>query len=147
MTLWFEISPHGVQDGNMAPTPTAYVIRPAGIDYQRPMARTRGANPKMNLAVSLAMTFVVQGENGPEVRTYNPTGFAYENVALGSRNLSYVGQPSAVMPAPPQEVGATIAIAVTEKGPGGDYYTDIAGALESSKDAVQTLIEHYYGGD
>lgn len=144
----FELAPYVPEDRAGSPATPALVVRPVFVALDGAAARTRGANPKVNLAITVALTAVVPSEEGAKSETMFSHAFAFKDVPVGPMTShAQLGAPSPVTPQLPASAAATIAVTVTEKGSGGEFYRDLGSALEASKDAAQTLLEHYFTED
>lgn len=148
LTAVFEVAPYVPENRAGSPATPALVVRPVFVALDGAAARTRGANPKVNLAVTVALTAVVPSEEGSKAEVMFSHAFAFKDVPVGpTTSHAQLGAPSPVTPRLPASAAATIAVTVTEKGSGGEFYRDLGTALEASKDAAQALLEHYFTED
>lgn len=144
----FELAPYTPEHRAAAAVTPALVIRPVGVAVTDAVARTRGASPTVNLAVTIAITAVVPTDDGPKAELLAAPSFAFKDVAVGPADShGALGAASPVMAQLPAGAPATIVVSVTEKGSGGEFYRDLGSALEASKDATQALIESYFAED
>lgn len=132
------------------PGDPAMAIRPHRLVLTEPATRANGRNGARisNITMTLALSAIVSGKDGPESKALASQSFVFPEVQEGrTYTADMLGDASPVLVRLPRSSPLTISVGVTEKGLGGQNYRDLASALENSKDSAQALIDAFYGSD